>query len=82
MPSNLVAVDHPPEFDVYPNERLLSAPPYPEFKLYPLQGLRPPVAARDHRGADVLATFCKRSTTSGTTGLTDSIYTAMPKTMC
>ncbi|MDE2733384.1 MAG: FG-GAP-like repeat-containing protein, partial [Gemmatimonadota bacterium] len=51
----LVAVDHPPEFDIYPNERLLSAPPYPEFKLYPLQGLRPPVAARDHRGADVLA---------------------------
>ena len=40
----LVAVDHPPEFDVYPNERLLSQPPYPEFKLYPLRGLRP------HRG--------------------------------
>ena len=57
MPSNLVAVDHPPEFDVYPNERLLSQPPYPEFKLYPLRNLRPPVAARDHRGADVLATL-------------------------
>lgn len=53
----LVAVDHPPEFDVYPNERLLSAPPYPEFKLYPLRALRPPVAARDHRGVDVLATL-------------------------
>ena len=50
----LIAVDHPPEFDIYPNERLLSAPPYPEFKLYPLRGLRPPVAAKDHRGADVL----------------------------
>ena len=51
----LVAVDHPPEFDVYPNERLLSAPPYPAFELYPLRKLRPPVAARDHRGVDVLA---------------------------
>ena len=51
----LVAVDHPPELDVYPNERLLSAPPYPAFELYPLRKLRPPVAARDHRGADVLA---------------------------
>ena len=53
----LVAVDHPPEFDIYPNERLLSAPPYPEFKLYPLHNLRPPVAAKDHRDADVLATL-------------------------
>ena len=53
----LVAVDHPPEFDVYPNERLLSQPPYPEFKLYPLHNLRPPVAAKDHRGLDVLATL-------------------------
>jgi len=51
----LVAVDHPPEFDVYPNERLLSQPPYPAFKLYPLHNLRPPVAAKDHRGLDVLA---------------------------
>ena len=40
---------------MYPNERLLSQPPYPEFKLYPLHNLRPPVAARDHRGADVLS---------------------------
>ncbi len=53
----LVAVDHPPEFDIYPNERLLSQPPYPEFKLYPLRNLRPPVAAKDHRGLDVLVTL-------------------------
>lgn len=51
----LVAVDHPPSVTVYPNERLLSAPPFPPFSLYPLTDLRPPVGAVDHRGRDVLA---------------------------
>ena len=50
----LVAIDHPPGVDIYPNERLLSQPPYPEFKLYPLRNLHPPIAAIDHRGIDVL----------------------------
>jgi tetratricopeptide (TPR) repeat protein len=51
----LVAVDHPAGLEVHANERLLSAPPYPEFRLYPLRRLRPPVSAHDHRGSDVLA---------------------------
>ena len=50
----LLAVDHPAGLDIYPNERLLSQPPYPEFKLYPLRELRTPVTAIDHRGADAL----------------------------
>ena len=50
----LVAIDHPDSVVVFPNERLLSSPPYPEFRLYPLAEIRPPVAAIDHRGIDVL----------------------------
>ena len=50
----LLAVDHLPGMDIYPNERLLSQPPYPEFGLYPLQHLRSPLSAVDHRGADAL----------------------------
>jgi len=50
----LVAIDHPPGLEIYPNERLLSQPPYPEFALYPMREMRPPIAAKDHRGLDVL----------------------------
>ena len=31
----LIAVDHPTDVTVYFNERLLAAPPYPDFVLYP-----------------------------------------------
>ncbi len=51
----LVAVDHPADVAVYPNERLLSTPPYPEFALYPLADLRPPRDAVDHLGRRVLS---------------------------
>ena len=53
--AELIAVDHPPGLEVHPNERLLSAPPYPEFEACALAGLRPPAAARDDRGNDILA---------------------------
>ena len=51
----LLAVDHPRGVDIYPNERLLSSPPYPPFHLYPLKNLHPPQQATDHRGEDILA---------------------------
>ena len=50
----LVAVDHPKDVDVYPNEGLI-APPLPPFKLYATRGARPPVSAIDDHGHDVLA---------------------------
>ena len=48
----LVAVDHGTDFRVFPNERLLSAPPYPEFIPYAMTDLRPPRSAVDHLGRD------------------------------
>jgi Tfp pilus assembly protein PilF len=51
----LLAVDHPPNVDVYPNERLMPAPPYPTFKVYATRNAQPPVSAVDEAGRDVLA---------------------------
>jgi tetratricopeptide (TPR) repeat protein len=50
----LLAVDHPAELDVYPNEYFASNPPYPPFKVVVSRGARPPAAAQDEHGHDVL----------------------------
>jgi hypothetical protein len=50
----LLAVDHPADTEIYPNERLMPSPPYPEFKIYTTRNARPPVKAVDDKGADVL----------------------------
>ncbi len=49
----LLAVDHPESLAVFTSEKFKS-PPYPEFRLYGVSNRIPPVAARDHRGFDVL----------------------------
>lgn len=49
----LIAVDHPHATGVYPNEGLTD-PPRP-FKLYATRGARPPLAAVDDHGNDVLS---------------------------
>ena len=49
----LVAVAHPEGVEVYPDEGLRDAPP--AFKLYASPAARPPVAATDEHGHDVLA---------------------------
>jgi hypothetical protein len=48
----LIAVDHPSDVDVYPNEGL-KEPPRPAFKLYATRGAHPPDRVTDDRGVDV-----------------------------
>jgi tetratricopeptide (TPR) repeat protein len=52
----VIAVDHPADLDVYPNEYFASNPPYPEFKVVfsNNKDVRPPAGAWDEHGHDVL----------------------------
>jgi len=52
----LLAVDHPAEYEVYPNEYFASNPPYPEFKVVfsNRKEARAPAGAWDEHGHDVL----------------------------
>ncbi len=50
----LLAVDHPADFDVYPNEYFASNPPYPPFKVVFSHNARLPAGAWDEHGHDVL----------------------------
>jgi len=56
----LLAVDHPADVDIYPNEMFITAPPFPEFHIYAVKNARPPVSAIDHKGNDILAAISKR----------------------
>ena len=51
----LLAVDHPADLDVYPNEYFASNPPYPNFKVVASRNARPPAAAHDEHGHNVLS---------------------------
>jgi cytochrome c-type biogenesis protein CcmH/NrfG len=50
----LLAVDHPADVEVYPNEYFASNPPYPEFKMVVSRDARPPAGAWDEHGHNVL----------------------------
>ena len=50
----LMAVDHPADTEVYPNEYFASNPPYPSFKVVLSHDARPPAGAWDEHGHDVL----------------------------
>jgi tetratricopeptide (TPR) repeat protein len=52
----VLAVDHPADLDVYPNEYFASNPPYPEFRVVvsKREDARPPAGAWDEHGHDVL----------------------------
>jgi hypothetical protein len=53
----LLTVAHPQGLEVYPDEGLRDAPP--AFKLYGAQGARPPAAAIDEHGHDVLGRLAR-----------------------
>jgi hypothetical protein len=50
----LVAVDHPGDYDVYPDEKLLPGPPYDDFRLFTVSNPQLPIAASDSEGQNVL----------------------------
>ncbi len=50
----VLAVDHPADLEVYPNEYFASNPPYPEFKVVVSRDARPPAGAWDDHGHNVL----------------------------
>ena len=50
----VLAVDHPAELEVYPNEYFASNPPYPPFKVVVSRDARPPAGAWDEHGHNVL----------------------------
>lgn len=56
----LLAVDHPSNIEVNPNERFASNPPFPEFRVIATQAARVPVGAWDDHGHDVLPLLEKR----------------------
>jgi hypothetical protein len=56
----LLAIDHPAGYEVFPNERFVSNPPFPEFRVIAAQDAHPPLGAWDDRGNDVLSLLSKR----------------------
>jgi hypothetical protein len=54
--ARLLAVDHPADLDVYPNEYFASSPPYPQFKVVVSKNdeARPPAGAWDEHAHNVL----------------------------
>ncbi len=57
--ARLVAIDHPVNSEVYPNERFKNDPPFPEKKTIFAEQARPVAGAWDNDGKDVLATLSK-----------------------
>jgi tetratricopeptide (TPR) repeat protein len=49
----LIALDHPSDVEIYPNERFASAPPFPDFKVIASRGARLPVGVWDDHGRDL-----------------------------
>ena len=56
----LMAIDHPAAYEVFANERFVSAPPFPEFHVIASRNAHPPIGAWDDRGNDVLPLISKR----------------------
>ncbi len=50
--ARLHAVDHPADVEVFPDERLMPAPPFPSFRIFAVRGSRLPLEAWDGSGRD------------------------------
>src|SRR5712692_2812351 len=55
----LLAIDHPAAYEVFPNERFVSSPPFPEFRVIASKDPHPPADAWDDHGHDVLSLISK-----------------------
>src|SRR6266576_888711 len=51
---NVLAVDHPRDFDVYPNEYFASNPPFPKFRVMQSREAQLPAGAWDEHGHDLM----------------------------
>ena len=56
----LLAVDHPSDVDVYPNEYFAGAPPFPEFQVIASRSAHLPIGAWDDAGRNVLPELTER----------------------
>jgi tetratricopeptide (TPR) repeat protein len=50
----VLAVDHPADFEVYPNEYFASNPPFPTFRVIQSRGAQLPAGAWDEHGHDLM----------------------------
>ncbi|MFH1966079.1 MAG: FG-GAP-like repeat-containing protein, partial [Acidobacteriota bacterium] len=55
----LAVVDHPADYEVFPDEKLLPGPPYLPFRLLTAESVSAPVSASDGDGNDVLSSILK-----------------------
>jgi Flp pilus assembly protein TadD len=55
----LLAIDHPATFEVYPNERFATNPPFPEFGVVSTSHAHSPAGAWDDHGRDVWPLIAK-----------------------
>jgi tetratricopeptide (TPR) repeat protein len=56
----LLAIDHPAAYEVFPDERFVSNPPFPEFRVIAAHDAHPPLGAWDDHGNDVLSLISRR----------------------
>lgn len=56
----LLAVDHPANVEVWPNERFASNPPFPKFNVIVSENAHAPLGAWDDHGRNVLPLLLKR----------------------
>jgi hypothetical protein len=66
-----LVVDHPADYEVYPDEKLLPGPPYQGFRLFSAANARPPVSAYDGDGKSVLSEISQ----------IDRVYPSIPETL-